>query len=163
MYKILCVAVLLLPTFAVTQESKPHSASAGTFSSPQIVAKAKLPHQTAAIATTTIFTPVQDGLYRLSVYATLLNTGTTGLNWNFNLGWTDDAGAESINALLNGYDQIPGQFGQFYGFSGNPEQIGGPVIAFEAKAGQPITYSVTQSGDPDGTSYSLYYTLERLE
>jgi hypothetical protein len=165
MYKTLCVVVFLLPTFAFSQTTKVTNASAPatTFPSPQIVARAKLPHQTAAIPTTTMFTPIQDGLYRLSVYGTLLNTGTTGLTWNFNLGWTDDAGAESIPGLVSGYDFNFGAFGQFDGYSGNIAPIGGPATVFEAKAGQPITYSVTAQGDPDGTAYSLYFTLERLE
>ena len=30
-------------------------------------------------------------------------------------------------------------------------------------AGTPINLSVTQSGPPDNSTYSLYYTLERLE
>jgi hypothetical protein len=162
MYKALCIALLLLPTFALTQDAKSTSVSATTFSSPQIVAKAKLPHQTAAIPTTTILTPAQTGLYRLSIYATLLNTGTTGAYWSFNLGWTDDAGPQTINSLIVGWDPNAGQFVQLWNIGFN-QPSGGPVITFEATAGQPITYSVTFAGDSDGTSYSLYYTLERLE
>jgi hypothetical protein len=160
MYKTLCVAILLLPTVVLAQGSK--SAPSTTFSSPQIVAKAKLPHQTAAIPMTTIFTPVQTGLYRLSVYATLLNTSTVGVTWHINVGWTDDAGPQTINTLLAGDDSIMGQFVQFSN-SGFQIPLGGPVTTFEAAAGQPITYNVTYDGPPDGTSYSLYYTLERLE
>jgi hypothetical protein len=164
MCKILCAAVLLLPTCILAQGNKSAGAAAPatTFSSPQIVAKAKLPHQTAAIPLTTMFAPTQTGLYRLSVYGTLLNTGTTGAYWSFNLGWTDDAGPQTTNSLIVGWDPNGGQFVQLWNIGFN-QPSGGPVITFEAKASQPITYSVTFNGDPDGTAYSLYYVLERLE
>jgi hypothetical protein len=154
MLKTLRIAVLLVPMFAVAQSSP----------SPQIVAKAKLSHQTASIPTTTIYTPAQTGLYRLSVYATLLSTGgATGSYWSFNLAWADDVGPQVIDSFLVGYDLTPpGQFVQLWN-SGFNIAMGGPVTTFEAKAGQPITYSVTQPNGSDGSAYSLYYTLERLE
>jgi hypothetical protein len=156
MYKTLCVAVLLLPTLVLAQGSK--SASAGTFSSPQIVAKGKLPNQTAPIPTTTIFTPVQTGLYRLSVYATILKTAAnSNAYWDYSFNWTDDEGAESQSGFLIGYDTV---FGQFYYQGGSP---GAPSMPFEAKAGTPITYDVQQYNGTDDSVYSLYYTLERLE
>ncbi len=162
MYKTLALAILLLPTLTLAQEAKPAPAPV-PLTTPQIVAKGKLPNQTAPIPPTTIFTPTQTGLYRLSVYGTLLKTGTTGLTWEFNLAWTDDAGAQSIPTLISAYDFQTGPFGQLYNLYGNTAPIAGPATVFEAKAGQPITYSVTAAGDPDGTTYSLYYTLERLE
>jgi hypothetical protein len=159
MYKTLCIAVLLLPTFALTQGSK----SAGVYSSPQIVAKAKLSRQTAPIPMTTILTPVQDGLYRLSVYATLTTTVQTFTSyWAYSLSWTDDAGPQSLQAFLYGVDDISGPFFQFNNI-GFTASLGGPVTVFEAKAGTPISYNVIQQGPPDGSAYSLYYTLERLE
>ncbi len=162
MYKTLCLALVLTTPLALAQDTK-HAASS-TESSPKIVAKGRLPGQTAPIPTTTIFIPKTDGLYRLSVYATLLSAPcTTGGNWNFNLAWTDDAGPQSLYSLLWGYDcnYGYGQFWQLQSIGGVP--LGGPTTTFEAKTGTPITYSVTYQGDPDGTSYSLYYTLERLE
>jgi hypothetical protein len=163
MYKALCVAVLLLSTFAVAQG---HKAATPPFPSPLIVAKAKLANQTAPIPTTTIFTPIQDGLYRLSVYATLVDPGqSNGAWWAFNLAWTDDAGSQTIGSFLVGYDIGATSIGQFVQLwnAGFNVSMGGPVTTFEAKAGQPITYSVTQPNGTDNSKYSLYYTLERLE
>jgi hypothetical protein len=162
MYKALCIAALLVPTFVFTQESKSISAPAGTFSSPQIVAKAKLPNQTATIPTTTIFTPAQNGLFRLSAYATIVAPalGSSSV-WYYNFSWTDDSGIPQGggNGILCACstDAGPGAFGWNFvaGF--------GVTLIFEAKAGTPVTYNVTQSGPPDGSAYSLYYTLERLE
>src|SRR5882757_9204647 len=98
MYKTLCLAVLLLPGFALAQAPKPATTP---FSSPLIVAKGKLRNQSAPIPTTTIFTPTQDGLYRLSVYATVTKTDQSSQSyWFFNLGWTDDAESVSLSELL---------------------------------------------------------------
>jgi hypothetical protein len=155
MYKTLCVAVLLLPTFALTQARNP----AVTPVSPPIVAKGKLLNQTAPIPTTTIFTPTQDGLYRLTVYATVTKSAPGSQSyWFYNIGWTDDAGPEFDDSILF---QSGSGFGQF-SYAGLFIQ-GGTVVPLEAKAGTSITYSMTQGGGSDNSAYSLYYTLERLE
>lgn len=150
MYKTLCVAVLLLPTFALAQGV-----------SPQIVARAKLTHQTATIPTTTIYTPTQTGLYRLSIYATVSKSDpNSGSNWIVGVWYTDDSGQQQpLGGLLEGYNSVPGMF-TIQNFL---TSLGGPTVTFNAKAGTPVTYSVTENGPPDNSAYSLYYTLERLE
>lgn len=149
MYKALCAVILLLPMFALAQEAKTKPAP---FNSPQVVAKGKVLNQTAAIPVTTIFTPTQTGLYRFSAYSTgPVNTTASGY-WNINLNWTDDFGPQNDEELLQ-------NAGGGYGSVGWPS---GSVGTFEAVAGQPVTYSVTLSGSGGG-SYSLYYTIERLE
>ncbi len=158
MYKALCAAVLLFPMFVLAQNSKPAS-SPTPFPSPSIVAKGKLLNQAMPIPTTTIFTPPQDGVYRLSVYATVTTARTIGSSsWSYDVGWTDDSGPQSVSPLLYGPDNASGQF--IWNVVGVP--VGGPVMVFQAKAGTPVTYVV--NGPTDGASaYSLYYTLERLE
>jgi hypothetical protein len=163
MYKTLCVAVLLLPTFALTQGDK--SAPAGAFTSPQIVAKGKLRNQTAPIPATAIFTPPQDGVYRLNIYATITTSDSNSQSaWDVNVGWTDDTSSTQVaNTVLEGNGYIPGQF-----VHPNPDgsswfALGGFGTPVEAKAGTPITYTVQQFGPADGSVYSIYYTLERLE
>jgi len=162
MYKSLCVAALLVGLLALTGRTS--IAVPAPFTSPLIVAKGRLVNQTAPIPTTTIFTPNQTGLYRISIYATLLNSGSgSGAWWSVNVSWSDDAGPQRIDSFLVGDDQTIGQFVQFWNNSFNVA-MGGPVTTFEAKAGEPITYSVAFSnGQPDNSAYSLYYTLERLE
>jgi hypothetical protein len=163
MYKSICVVAVLLAMFAFISGSKPAGASSPTsYASPQIVARGKLLNQTAPIPITTILTPSQNGLYRLSAYATITTPASTyGGFWEYNFMWTDDSG-------------IPGTGGNsvLYAGSGNTTRgpftwngvAGfGPAIIFEAKAGVPIAYSVTLFGTPDNSAYSLYYTLERLE
>jgi hypothetical protein len=161
MHKVLCVAVLLLPTFVLSQESGAAKSSTAGLPAPVIVAKAKLKNQSAAIPTTTIYTPAQDGLYRLSVYATMTtNNEFSQSQWQYGIAWTDDDGAQSTPYLLYQGGNV---LGQFWSAGDQINPMGGEVLSFEAKAGTPITHNMTQNGPPDGTLYSLYYTLERLE
>src|SRR6266516_3545129 len=70
MYKALCVVALLVATIALSSTSK-SGALPAPFPSPLIVAKGRILNQNAPISTTTIFTPTQSGLYRLSLYGTI--------------------------------------------------------------------------------------------
>jgi len=154
MYKTLCVAVLLFGTFVLTSGSKPADASPTRPSLPVIVATGKLVDQTAPIPTTTIFTSPQDGLVRVSFYATLTKADPNSHSyWSYNLTWTDDAGPQFEGPLLTSC----GYTGQF-----NCTGIPNP-LTIEAKTGTAVTYNMTQTGPPDSSSYSLYYTVERLQ
>jgi len=160
MYKNLCVATLLLPMFALAQNATRTSAPGRPFSSPLIVAKGRLLNQAAPIPTTTIFTPTESGIYRLSVYATLITGGQNPCTsyWSYNPGWTDDSGLlnSAPGTLTSGCDFL----GPFYW-----PLVGtfGAATTIEAKGGTPITYSVDQVGPPNGSTYSVYYRLELLE
>jgi len=123
------------------------------------VAKGKLLNQNNTIPSTTIFTPTQTGLYRLSIYATVVKPDPSSQSsWNVDVSWTDDAGPQG-QTVLYGLDFLASAF-----YPDNaPTGLGGPAMVVEARAGQPIAYSVTQPEGPDNSAYSLYYTLERLE
>jgi len=151
MYKTLCAAVLLVGTFALTGRNSA-ATQATSFASPQIVAKGRLLNERGAIPTTTIFTPPQTGLYRFSAYSTGPLSSASGY-WNINLYWTDDFGPEWTTELLQNAN---GGFGSV----GWPS---GTVGMFEVIAGQPVSYSITLATGDGGGSYSLYYTIERLE
>src|ERR1700722_8536882 len=111
MHKVLCVAVLLIPTFVLAQDSKPAS-SATTLPGPVVVARGKVVNRNTVVPTTAIFTPKQTGLYRLSVYGTITAADSNSISyWYYNLGWTDDAGAEIANEILIGSGNTLGQFG----------------------------------------------------
>ena len=159
MCKALCAAILLMTTMAAAQASQ--SSSPNTVVSPVIVAKGKFLNQTGAIPTTTILLPKQTGLFRLSIYGTVVALIQNGGTAQVNVRWTDDSGHQAIAPILN----APPNLGQFdtslggYYYYGYP--MGGPVITFEAIAGQPITLDVNVYAPPN--TYSLYYTLERLE
>jgi hypothetical protein len=161
MYKSICVVAILLAAFAFMSGSQPAGASAPiSYASPQIVARGKLFNQNAPIPTTTILTPTQSGLYRLSVYGTVTTSTCSGSIWAYTPGWTDDSGVlGSENGILQSNGDCLGPFLSVISY----DDQGGAVVTFEAKGGTAITYSVSQSGSPDGSAYSLYYTLERLE
>ena len=155
MYKTLCVAALLIPTFLFAQNGKP--VSAATLPGPSIVARGKVVNRSTTVPTTTIFTPQETGLYRLSVYGTITTADANSQsNWSYYLGWTDDAGAQLQQGIVVGDGNTLGPFAFVF-------VVGGASYPFEAKAGVAVTYSIVQNGPPDGSAYSLYYTLERLE
>jgi hypothetical protein len=160
MNKTLCVVVLLLGT-ALALSFGSASTTGTTSTSPLIVAKRRLVNQTAPIPTTTIFTPAQDGVFRLSVYATLTGTDSSSQSyWQWGSAWTDDAGPQNPQQVYFSPNQDSITSGQFLGL----DAIGGGLLTtIEAKAGTPITFTVSQVGGPDNSAYSLYYVLEQIE
>jgi hypothetical protein len=155
MYKALCVAALLLATFALTSGSKPADASASGLPSPVIIAKIALTGQTANIPATTIFTPTKTGLYRLSTYATeTVPVFNSPASWGTNFLFTDDSGVQTTYSIS-----------WAAGSAGPAANISAIAIPFEAVAGQSLTFSNTLGGDDGrgGGTYSLYFTVERLE
>jgi hypothetical protein len=127
--------------------------------SPVIVAKGRFVNRATPIPTTTLFTPSADGLFRLSIYMTETVTGANVFDsWVFVLNWNDDAGAEGSNVDSLTVNQAPpGAWGN-EGFA-----FAGTVQTFEAKASQPVTFTVTYSPPTPSGAYSLYYVVERLE
>jgi hypothetical protein len=155
MYRNLSIAVLVAAFALVAgRTALPNS----TPTSPVIVRKVALTNQSAPISTTTLFTPPQSGLYRVSVYMTqvVANVQQNGL-WSYNIGWSDDAGAETASLVQLAAAQVPPQaWGSFVGSPGN-------VIVLQTVAGQPVTYSVALQGAADGGGvYSLYFVVERF-
>ena len=154
MNRTLAVSLLLLAALAIgfaTNNST--SAPPGSFFGPRVVAKVSLTNQTAAIPTTTIFTPAQTGLYRVSVVTVMTTPGTDGNLWNVMFNWTDDAGAEQTwLAQLFDYSTPPNDY-PVNGYTQNP-------WTFRANAGTPVQYWVY--GAASGT-YDLFLVVERLD
>jgi hypothetical protein len=164
MYKALCVAVLLLAMLAFASGSKPADALSTGLPSPVIVATVNLTNQTAPISSTTLFTPTSTGVYRVTAYMTQVTpVNTLNIFWYLTLHWTDDAGTQSaslrtnhilLQTLTSGTPPVS------YGFDALPP---GSTSIIEAKAGQPITYSVVLSKGTNGGTFSLYLVVEQLE
>jgi hypothetical protein len=126
---------------------------------PTIVATVNLRGITQSIPTTTIFTPADTGVFRVSFYAGMTTPANPVNSWNLNLNWTDDAGPETTQlGYLNSSNIPPTDYEQ------NPLQQEGLVSpwVFEAVAGQPITFSLLASGADPGTC-GLAMTIERLQ
>jgi hypothetical protein len=120
---------------------------------PTVIARLALRNQTAPIPTTTIFVPQRDGVFRLSLYTTLTQYAPSNNVWIFQLGWTDEEGLRSNNLIW----MPSASHGCALPQSG---YACGPVITFEAKAGQPVTYQV--QGTADGSVYAMFFAIERL-
>ena len=163
MYKTLGITVVLLAAFAFMSGSKSAGSSQITLTSPTIVARGKVLNQTVPYSAT-IFTPGESGLFLLSAYATL-NTASPNRfsNWFYGFNWTDSTGAVQGATELGSQDYAQGQFWDMAASATNVTYMGGISRTFQANKGTPITQWVIFSGTPDGTAYSLYYTLERLE
>jgi hypothetical protein len=156
MHKALCVAAILLATIVFNSGNSAVHASAPTITSPIIVASGSVVNQTGPIARAEIFTPTQTGLYRLSVYMTLTHMVSVQNTWQFNFSWTDDAGIEQSPVVDMFTNQPPPNA---WSYSNVFPQ------AFEAMAGQPISYQVAlgKGTGTNGGVYSLYYTIEQLQ
>jgi hypothetical protein len=149
MHKTLCIAVLL-STLALTSGGKPADASPTTPPSPVIVARVGLLNQTAAIPQTTVFTPTQSGVYRVSPYLALTTKPNDGF-WYFDVYWTDEGGTRSASQMLS----LSGDYGR----DPNGSVVGS--FTFRAIAGQPVSYGVSTCCSAGGT-YELFFVVERL-
>ena len=162
MYKSLSLAVLLLAVFAFTSDSKSVGAVPPSPASPAIVARGSLLNQTVPFSAT-IYTPAQDGVFRLSAYATI-TVASPGSNsdWLYAYFWTDVTGqTQQAPFALSSYNPAVGPF-VLQGL-GNGGGTGGIVTTFQATKGTPIVQKMNLGGAPDGSAWSLYYVLERLE
>ena len=102
--------------------------------------------RSASIATATLHTPQAAALFRLSWYVEVVQTG--GGTLTLELGWTDDNGAQTSNAV-NAVSM--GSVGYW---SGN--------LVVYGKLAQDLTYAVTL-GSPSGSPlYNLRIVLERI-
>jgi len=156
MYKTLLAVTVLIGLMAVRARTSTAESSTTTFASPLIVASGQLPDQTAPIAKTTIFTPSQSGLFRISVYITVTKPNANSLSeWTYRLFWTDDAGPEVQPRFLCSNNALRGVANWC-----NPLY---PLV-FRAIAGEPISYAVVLAPNrQDETTYSLYYVVEQLQ
>src|ERR1700730_1482797 len=159
MYKILCVAVLLVGILAVAGHKSSATQATG-LTTPQIVASGKLLNQSAPF-TKTIYTPGVSGVYRLSVYATMTTAVASGNSyWQYSFSWTDVSG-QPQNASPVLYSNSELYLGELV--HATSYALGGATRTFQANKGMPITQSMSSIGAVDGSVYSVDYTLERLE
>lgn len=119
---------------------------------PQIVARVNLTGQTNPIPTTTIFTPPVDGLFRISgVMVTTVANGDSSGTWGLGVNWSPDPGPQTLCCVI-------GTNTRFVGGGGSVE-----TITIRSDAGIPVTYFVQSTGNTQGTTYEVFFTVERLE
>lgn len=115
---------------------------------PVIVESYSLVGKTGALSATTIYTPAEDGLYRIDYYLALAATGVA--NVTPVIDFTDDFNAETVNL-----------YGTASGFAQANAQAVGGSFTFKAKASQPIQLSTSVASGTTPT-YNLYATLVQL-
>lgn len=148
MYKALCIASLFVATLAVVGRNS-SVASTPNVHFPVVVAKGRLVSQTTQIPATSIFTPSEDGIYRLSVYATITKPDQSSTSqWYVNASWTDDSGPQAAT-LEAGYANLLGQFGTynfFFGPSGEvPQQLSKQRHQHPSATASPSLASLTKA------------------
>jgi hypothetical protein len=126
--------------------------------SPRVVAQISRTGQTAGIPQRNLFTPQQDGLFRLSVYAVLTSGDNSSNNGvGFSVSYTDDAGTETTGCF---FTPGPGAAGCNSGFQGQPPCEWSTVL--RANAGTPITWK-TYICQGCNVTYEVFATLEKLQ
>ena len=145
--KAVALAVILLGMFAIGFAT--NEQASGAFLGPRVVAKTDVLNQTGQIPPTTLLTPPTSGMFRVSVYETMVAPGDGN---SVQLAWTDEAGGENANVGNT-------QYGSTYCVSAaGPPPCGTTLFAV---SGTPITYST--STDSNGGTYDLHIVVERLE
>jgi hypothetical protein len=164
MKKTLGVMVLLIGcglAVSLLRANTSNSTSAPT----SVVAKGKFVNQTSPIPQRAIYLPVDNGLYRISAYATVTTPSSTDNTsfWQFNTEWTDDSGQTYDGSSSQLQLLASNNFNQVGAFDWMGQGNYGATLVLEVKGGTPISISTSLNGPPDGSAYSLYYTLERLQ
>ncbi len=110
-----------------------------------VVATVQLTGQTADIATTTIYTPVAAGLYRVSVY--MICTTTGGGTLSCTIGYTDNVGARTVKPATD------------IDLAATNASTG---VAFIRSTAAAITYTTAIAGKTGNPVYALYICVEKL-
>ena len=102
----------------------------------------KLAGQTGSISPTTLFTPGDSGLYRVTVY---LNSSAAGSGTIAgSVAWTDEVGPQAASGTVTNVDTYSSM-----------------NVIVRATSGNAIRYSTTEAGTSG--AYNLFITVEQLE
>ena len=143
MRKTFCLLVVLLASCA-----SGFGQSAPKLTTPQIVATFQRINQTKEIKPFTLYTPPQWGTFRISVV--LVGTVANGQNDGF---WA----AEINYADAIGYGNIVGA-----SWYTDAPRTSNNALPIRARAGKPLKFSVTPSGDIFGSKYNVWVVVEQL-
>jgi len=141
-------SVLLFAALVLLFQVQAHSQNLGG-STPQIVARVSLTGQTGPISPTTLLSPTQDAMYRISAVMVITTANSGAGFWSINLGFAPDTGPTTVSIAQISSNQVGGGI-NFY------------TTAFRSDAGHPITYSVVDHNGAEGSTYELFIVLERL-
>lgn len=101
--------------------------------------------QNDAIATTSIYTPVQDGLYTFEYYLRVITAAGVSSSATVTLGWTDQG-----QALTQAFAAITGNTTTTHGWG---------RYQFQADAGAAITYAVAYASNAANAMHYNFYAV----
>jgi hypothetical protein len=107
--------------------------------------------QNAGLSNTTLFTPSENGTYRMTATLSQKNVDNESSKWAAGLSWQDITSRSAAATLVV---PVPG-----LGGGGNWNSAS---FMFTVKAGTPFVYSVMQEGQGPQT-YHFAFTVEKLE
>ena len=113
----------------------------------KVVQVVTLIDQLTPVPTTTLFTPSEDGFYRITAYIGVL--GTQQSEWTLNLQWFDISGQHNSTNLIVGIQVGDNRWANF-------------SAMFMPAPSIPVTYSVTLDLGT-ATNYFSAITIEKLE
>ena len=149
------VAVLVGAALALSFGSTRPSLTA-----PVIVASGQLLNRNTPFQQMTLYKPTQDGMYRVSVYATLIRRDPDSQSsWSYSVQWAD---AVTDNATGLFYEPGNDQLGQFYSSPSFGIQVSSPIV-LQARSGNNIVQNMLQNGPPDESAYDLYWVVEQIQ
>jgi hypothetical protein len=114
---------------------------------PIIVASVALTNQTSGVPKTTLVTPANSAVYRVSAYISN-QTDNTGSAWCLSLGWTDENGARTKTL----------QASTTYAPTWASE-----VFVARDLAGSALTYSTNECLGQSTLPYETFVTVERVQ
>ncbi len=112
------------------------------------VATSDLTAQSGSIASTNLYTPVADGMFRVSYYLETTMVGTAG-TVTISITWTDDAKAETFTSNLLSLTALGAL-------------TGANQATFWAKTTAAIAYSTSVSGAAGSPRYAVHVKVERM-
>jgi len=116
---------------------------------PCVVASVSLMDQNQPIPATPAFTPITDGVFRVSAYITTSSGSNKRAEWVTFAGWTDAHGAKQLGLVSATQNSSMGQ---------------GLVV--QGVGGQPLLYQSKPAGGGGGVggmTYDLFITVEQLQ
>jgi len=116
---------------------------------PRVVARLNLVDKTSLIPAATLYTPPQDGIFRITVVSACTKASQGGGGWIFYVSWTSDIG------LINPVEVASVPASPYIG-----TQF---PLTFTALQGTPITLSMSASKFTKGSHYNAYIIVEQLE
>ncbi len=146
----LTIAVAIFAAFALLGmryvQDKPALTNA------EIVATIDLTRQNAPIPETTLYTPTEDGVYRITSYLSNSRSGEGGF-WQMIFRWHDDGGLESYDYAVETQVTPPNAYLCDVGCS--------QVVVAKARANTGIVYQI-QGGQGQRGIYEAHIVVEKM-